>query len=214
VDETVSRSLIAFVLAGVVACAVPDDPAHLGGYPFTDAAGDIFHWPADRTPVRFWADPRGNMNELVQNAIAVWQRQFMYGEFTGVIVSDSAHADVIFTWFDSVPPTVPPDNGAPVKACGGMTNTDSIGADSVIHGAFQSTIQILHVGATAGQTEACVRRTTIHEMGHALGILNDLAPDSTDIMYFTPLVPVPSAADRTTMQILYHTTPNLFPPVR
>ncbi|HEY6783931.1 MAG TPA: hypothetical protein VI159_03215, partial [Gemmatimonadales bacterium] len=78
-------------------------------------SGDIFHWPANRLPVRFWADPRGNMNALVQNAIDVWQNQFMYGEFTGVIVSDSAHADVQFTWADSVPPTTAPDNGPPSR---------------------------------------------------------------------------------------------------
>lgn len=196
----------------LVACTVPDNPDHSGGYDFSDLSGDIFHWPGDRLPVRFWADPRGNMSALVQNAIDVWQDQFMYGEFTGVIVSDSAHADVQIIWADSVPPAVAPDNGPPVKACGGLTQDDSV-AGNRIYGAFHSSITILMAGATAGQVEACVRRTVVHEMGHALGILTE-APDSTDIMYFTPLVPVPSVADRTTMQMLYHTAPTLLPPVR
>ena len=207
------RWLIAAVPA-LVACTVPDAPSHLGGYPFAHVSGGIFHWPANRLPVRFWADPRGNMNALVQNAIDVWQDQFMYGEFTGVLVSDSALADVQFTWSDSVPPAVAADPGPPVKACGGNTQPDSTDANGQIWGAFHSGITILLVGATPGQVEACVRRTVIHEMGHGLGILNDNAPDSTDIMYFTPLVPVPSAADRTTIQTLYHTTPNWLPPVR
>lgn len=201
------------VAVALVACTVPDAPDHSGSYSFSNISGDIFHWPANRLPVRFWADPRGNMNALVQNAIDVWQNQFMYGEFTGVIVSDSAHADVQFIWADSVPPATAPDDGPPVKACGGLTQNDSV-AGNQIYGAFQSSITILMAGATAGQVEACVRRTVIHEMGHSLGILNDNAPDSTDIMYFTPLVPVPSAADRTTMQVLYHTAPTLLPPVR
>jgi len=205
--------LLVVALVVIAACILPDDPAHLGGYPFTDISGNIFHWPGDRLPVRFWVDPHGNMNALVQNAIDVWQDQFMYGEFTGVIVSDSAHADVQFTWGDSVPPAVAPDSGPPVKACGGLSSYDSISSGH-LYGAWQSNITILHVGATPGQVEACVRRTVIHEMGHTLGILNDGAPDSTDIMYFTPLVPIPSAADRTTMQILYHTTPNVAPPNR
>lgn len=206
------RRLLAMALV-VVACNLPDDPQHIGGYPTTDISGDIFRWPADRVPVRFWVDPRGNMNALVRNAIDVWQDQFMYGEFTGVITADSAHADVQFTWADSVPPAVTPDPGAPVKACGGLSSYDSI-SNGQMYGPWQSSITILHVGATAGQVEACVRRTVIHEMGHTLGILNDNAPDSTDIMYFTPLVSLPSAADRTTMQILYHTTPNVLPSVR
>ena len=200
----------------LAACTTPDSPAHLGGYFFDttgDGKGDTFRWPADRMPVRFWADPRGNMNALVQRAIGAWQEQFLYGEFTGTMVPDSAHADVIFFWADSVPPAAPPDPGPPVKACGGLTQTDSV-SNGRVYGAFRSGINILFVGATPGQVEACVQRTVIHEMGHALGILNDDAPDSADIMYFTPLVSLPSAADRTTMQILYHSTPTLLPPAR
>lgn len=207
---------LGIVAVALVACMVPDAPDHSGGYPFDsngDGTGDVFHWPGDRLPVRFWVDPRGNMNELVQNAIDVWQDQFMYGEFTGVITSDSAHADAQFTWADSVPPSVPPDPGAPVKACGGLTSYDSI-SNGRFYGALRSNITILHGGATAGQVEACVRRTVIHEMGHTLGILNDGTTDSTSINYFTPLVKTPSARDRTTVQILYHTTPTLQPPIR
>ena len=121
------------------------------------------------------------MNALVQNAIDVWQRQFMYGEFTGVITTDSAHADVQIIWADSVPPAVAPDPGPPVKACGGLTTYDST-SNGRFYGAFHSNISILVAGATPGQVEACVRRTVIHEMGHDLGILSDQATDSTDIM--------------------------------
>jgi len=154
------------------------------------------------------------MNALVQNAIDVWQDELIYGEFTGVIVSDSAHADVQFTWSGAVPATVPPDPGPPALACGGLTQNDSIGAtDHRIHGALHSSISLLTGSFTPGQVEACVRRTVIHEMAHTLGIL-DHSGDSTDIMYFTPLVPLPSRADRTTMQVLYHTTPTILPPVR
>lgn len=209
--------LLAMALGALVACNVPDDPTHLGAYHFDsagDGTGDVFHWPGNRLPVRFWVDPRGNMGALVQNAIDVWQDQFMYGEFTGVIVSDSAHADVQVVWANVVPPAATPDPGPPVKACGGETQNDSISGGR-IWGALHSSITILTgVSATEGQVEACVQRTVIHELGHDLGILNDDAPDSTDIMYFTPLVPAPSPADRVTVQVLYHTTPTLLPPVR
>ena len=212
------RRLVALALgaAAAAACAVPDAPSHTGGYAFDsngDSTGYVFHWPGSRLPVRFWAEPRGDLPALVQRGIGVWQDQFLYGEFTGTMVADSTHADVIFTWSDSVPPAVPPDPGPPVKACGGLTETDSL-VGNQIAGAFHSSITILHVGATAGQVEACVRRTVIHELGHDLGILSDDAPDSTDIMYFTPYVSLPSAADRTTMQVLYHTAPTLLPPAR
>jgi len=210
-----TRRLLALVLV-VAACTPPDAPSHAGGYAFDsdgNGQGYIFHWPGDRLPVRFWVDPRGDLRALVQRGIDVWQDQFVYGEFTGTVVSDSSHADVIVTWADSVPPSVPPDSGPPVRACGGLTQTDSL-VGNRIQGAFHSSITILIGGATPGQVEACVARTVIHELGHDLGILNDDAPDSTDIMYFTPYASVPSAADRATVQVLYHTTPNLLPPLR
>ena len=203
-------------LLALAGCTPPDAPAHAGAYYFDsngNGSGYVFHWPENRLPVRFWVDPRGNMQDLVSRAIGVWQDQFMYGEFTGTIVADSSHADVIVTWADSVPPTVAPDSGPPVRACGGLTSTDSL-VNNQIQGAFHSTLTILLGGATAGQVEACVQRTVIHELGHDLGILNDDAPDSTDIMYFTPYASLPAAADRTTMQVLYHTTPTLLPPNR
>ena len=155
---------VGLTLGLLVACTTPDSPSHEGGYPFDsngDGTGDVFHWPGNRLPVRFWVDPRGNMNALVQNAIEVWQKQFMYGEFTGVIVADSAHADAQFTWADSVPPAVTPDPGPPAKACGGLTSYDSI-SNGRFYGALRSDITVLHTGATAGQVEACVRRTVMH----------------------------------------------------
>lgn len=211
------RRAIGVALVLLAACTTPEAPSHTGAYPFDsngDGTGNVFRWPEDRLPVRFWADPRGNMNALVQNAIDVWQDQLIYGEFTGVIVSDSAHADVQIVWADTAAPTVPPDPGPPALACGGLTQNDSIGTtDHRIHGALHTSINLLVGSFTPGQVEACVRRTVIHEMGHTLGIL-DHSPGSADIMYVTPVVPLPSGADRTTMQILYHSTPNILPPLR
>lgn len=207
------RWLVALAL--VAACMDPDIPDHSLVYDFSDGNGHVFHWPADRLPVRFYADPRGNMAALVQRAIGVWQDQFLYGEFRGTMVADSNQADVIVFWSDSVPPDVPPNNGPPVKACGGLSQvaTDS-GADSLqLSGPIHSSVGVLINGSTPGQVEACVRRTVIHELGHALGIINP-SPDSVDIMYITPFANLPTQRDRETVQLLYHTVPNLRPAPR
>jgi predicted Zn-dependent protease len=207
------RWLVALAL--LAACMDPEIPDHSLVYDFSDGNGHIFRWPADRLPVRFYADPRGNMSALVQRAIGVWQAQFLYGEFRGTMVADSNQADVIVFWSDSVPPDVPPDNGTPVKACGGLSQvaTDS-GADSLqLAGPIHSSVSVLINGSTAGQVEACMRRTVIHELGHALGIIQE-SPNASDIMAVTPLASLPTQRDRETVQVLYHTVPNLRPAPR
>src|SRR5512143_3266156 len=92
---------IALAAAG---CTDPLVPSRAAIYPFADAFGDVFHWPADRLPVRIYADPRGDLSALVSRAVDLWARQLLYGELTVVMVADSNRADVIVRWADSVPP--------------------------------------------------------------------------------------------------------------
>jgi predicted Zn-dependent protease len=58
-----------------------------------------------------------------------------------------------------------------------------------------------------------MRRTVIHELGHALGIIQE-SPNASDIMAVTPLASLPTQRDRETVQVLYHTVPNLRPAPR
>jgi predicted Zn-dependent protease len=172
----------------------------------------VFHWPAARLPVRFYADPRGAMPTLVALGVASWQGQFLYGEFSGTVVSDSSHADVIVTWLSGVPADVPPDAGPAQDACAGATTDPT----AVFR---DSSANVLHValtpkaGFTDGQVAACLRRVVIHELGHALGLLRESTfPD--DMMNETPTVTAPSVRDRRTIEVLYHTGPTVAPPPR
>lgn len=195
----------------VAACTDPMVPSREPAYPF-DILGDVFHWPADRLPVRFYADPRGTLRTLVAHAVDTWERQFLYGEFRGVMVTDSNTADVIVTWADSVPPDATPDPGPAVNACGGLTQGFLDSAGTAFDGPFHSQLTVL-TGAvfTPGQVQACVQRTTIHELGHTLGLFQESA-DPRDIMASPPSVSLPSAADRRTVETLYHTPTTLGPP--
>jgi predicted Zn-dependent protease len=208
-----ARALVA-ALAGALAAACTDPmvPSHAPAYPF-DAFGEVFHWPADRLPVRFYADPRGTLRTLVAHAVDSWERQFLYGEFRGVMVNDSNAADVIVIWADSVPPDATPDNGPAVNACGGLTQGFLDSTGMAFDGPFHTQLTVL-TGAvfTPGQVQACMRRTTIHELGHTLGLFQE-SPDSVhDIMAAPPRVNLPSAGDRRTVETLYHTAPTLGPP--
>lgn len=204
------RILVGSFLAA--ACTEPVAPFRSPRYPFTGKFGDVFHWPADRLPVRVYPDARGDLRALAANAIGLWERQFLYGEFRGVIVNDSNTADVIVRWTDSVPPATEPDPGPPVPACGGVTQLiiDSTGV--ALAGPLEIEITIFAGTVfTDGQVEACVRRTTVHELAHALGLFQH-AIDTLAIMFATPLVNEPAPIDQRTVQVLYHTPSTLAPP--
>ena len=206
------RLIIGAVL--LVACSEPTAPGRTAWYSF-DFAGDVFRWPESRVPVRYYADTRSNMRDLVERAIGTWEDQVLYGEFSGEMVNDSTVADVIVTWFDSVPPNVPPpDNGPPVFACDGVTTLQLDSTGTALAEPIHTQIRITTAQVyTAAQVAACLRRVTIHELGHTLGLLQE-SPDQQDIMYSTVQVSAPSARDRQTVQVLYHTAPTIAPAPR
>lgn len=207
------KRIAAVALGLFAACGDPTAAPHAASYAF-DFGGDIFHWPADRLPVRFFADTRGHMRALVERALDTWEGQFLYGEFRAVLVDDSTAADVIVLWADSIPPDVPPDTGTPVFACDGLTTFvfDSTGVG--LAGPVHAEVGInLGQTFTAGQVAACVRRISIHEVGHTIGLLGH-SPSPADIMWASDTTALPSEGDRRTVEVLYHTAPNITPPPR
>jgi predicted Zn-dependent protease len=168
----------------------------------------VFHWPADRIPVRFYAQPSGNLPYLTERASGVWASMFLYDEFAGQLVSDSAAADVIVL-ADSAPDVVP-DTGPPVFACTGVTLYPPVDSTNRLTGRLHVQLTVLS-GYTAAQVAACLRRTTIHEIGHALGLLQH-SPNAGDIMHGPPVVDLPSEQDRRTVERLYHTPATVLPP--
>jgi len=176
-----------------------------------DAAGDMFHWPADRIPVRYFVDPRGALPRLVHNGLSAWQDQFLYGEFRAVVVADSTAADVIMRWQDSVPADVPPDTAGALGACDGVT-TYVLDSTKTMTGPEHVSLRV-RLGYTLPQIAECFRRVVTHELGHSLGILSH-SPATTDLMYGTPAIERPTERDRNTAQVLYHTAPTIFPPPR
>jgi predicted Zn-dependent protease len=202
---------IALTAALLLACGEPTLPSRQAAYGFADGFGEVFRWPNDRIPVRFYADTRGAMPDLVARAIAVWEDQFLYGEFDGVLTQDSAAADVIVVWSGTVPPDVPPDPGAPVNACTGFTRLVINSATNALDSAIVITAQSLAGSATDAQRAACFVRVVTHEVGHSLGLL-DHSAQAGDLMAAQPVVDTPTARDRVTVEVLYHTPPTIGPP--
>lgn len=204
-----NRKLAVGVFVGTaLACSDIATPSRTPRY-LSDVGTGVFHWPAERLPVRYYATTQGTMATLVRNGLLAWERQFLYGEFSGVLVADSNNADVIVLWRDSVPPDVPPDTAGAVGACGGVT-TIVVDSANVITGPIRVEVSVT-AGYSLAQLAACTRRVAAHELGHTLGIFTH-SPATGDLMYGAPSVETPSARDRATVEVLYHTTPTIGPP--
>ena len=163
-----------------------------------------YHWPREELPVRGWVQDTFNFAAHTQAAIDTWKRAFLYREFDGEIVSDSANADVI------VRAGFPDGDGirqkltlrSRITECEALTELD---LDFV----FQRLELPVHVfvaprfSPTLPETQRCFGIVMIHEIGHALGIFRH-SPSDGDIMYFAPIVDSLSERDRQTAEVLYH----------
>jgi hypothetical protein len=158
-----------------------------------------FHWAKDDLPVRFWAEDIYDLGAHTQSAIDTWKSAFLYREFDGIMVADSADADVVVrAGF--------PDGGGILRTriteCEALTELD-LDTES-----RELTLPI-HVFVAPRfdpelpATKACFGVAMIHEVGHSIGIFRH-SPNQGDIMYFSPAVTGTSERDRQTAEVLYH----------
>jgi hypothetical protein len=166
-----------------------------------------FHWGPDELPVRVWVEDAAGLPGHMANAIEVWESAFLYREFRAALVSDSVGADVIVL------------AGAPVAArrttrlhsalapeCTGATDLDV----DVENRQLRLPIRVFVASSLPGDPgiERCLALTSIHELGHALGIFAH-SSDPEDLMFADPEVERPSARDVRTAEAAYHTPPTL-----
>jgi predicted Zn-dependent protease len=200
--------LLALSLSGCASLDAPERPEpYEFSYRIPNGFVAVFHWPMAALPVRVWAEPSGDLPGDVVNALRLWEQAAIYGEFRGVLVADSAQADVIVRIGE--PETPGP---SAVLACSSGTEW-GINLDTSIALPFRTTIR-RRAGASTSDVAACLRVLVAHELGHALGLIPE-SDDPADLMYGLPTVPAPSARDRATFTTLYHTAPTVrLPPGR
>ena len=212
------RRLGLWIAAGslLVACADIAEPSRGNAYEWrrivTTASGVdtlSFHWGGADLPVRFWAEDSLNVPALVQQGIERWEAVFLYGEFSGTLVSDSTAADVI------VRVGIAPKGGfsitrlarALAPECQGATDIELSAAGDQILRPIRIYVDPRFAPGSPG-IEECMALTTTHEIGHALGIFTH-SPDPADLMYADPVASTISRRDRSTAELAYHTTPTL-----
>ena len=174
----------------------------------------VFHWPADRMPVRFYAEPTGDLRTNVLAGLTTWVNGFRCQEASFQMVGDSGAADVIVHQVAVLPPvasrafTLAADSAG---ACGGRTD-GYFDSTLTLTGPVRSYIVPIALGDSVALA-GCYRMVTTHEIGHALGILAH-STSPADLMYTTPRRSSLSPDDRYTLQKLYHRTPTIRPAPR
>ena len=193
--------LIALTLV-LAACDAPTIPARDAFYEFTLPDPPlVFHWPAGSS-VRIFvaggsdAARADALSDAAAHAADAWNDVALFGEFD---VSETP--DVLRC-----------------SAIGGRAVTtfcpDPEGTRLMIfplrNGGAGRTRFVINISA-AVVDDAELRRLVTHEVGHALGLWNHPAPTSfpESVMLSVPSTDVPTAIDRATVQVLYHTAPNV-----
>lgn len=201
-----ARSNILLALSAAVAaggCGDISNPSRSNFYDWRLVVGIdslTFHWPEDHT-VRVWVQDTLSMPANTQAGIDTWKRQFLYQEFDAVLVPDSATADVL------VGVTIPPAAarairlGSMAPECTGDTTFPPLVGSTIVL-PFHIRVVPRTLDPEGPATQACLRLTVTHELGHAMGLFKH-SPDPNDLMAPDP-VSGPTARDRNTVQQLYH----------
>jgi predicted Zn-dependent protease len=164
-----------------------------------------FHWDRSELPVRVWVEDSDDLPDHIARAIDVWEAAFLYREFEATVVSDSTTADVIVLGGTPGNPTprMKRLHSAMAPECAGATDLEVDVANTELRLPIRVFIDPRSLPDDPGM-EPCLALTSIHEMGHALGIFAH-SPDPEDIMYADPEVELPSGRDRRTVETVYHT---------
>jgi hypothetical protein len=218
------KKLIMIAVALFAACDTPTVPERflrdVYDFRLLTPAPVTLRWPTGST-VRLFIVPDDDaartqyLRDAVTHGIEVWNGAALYGEVTLVETSSLQEADVVVEYSHVVSPVelanCSPSGGIAVTTfC--LTSDGANLRPFPLTGGGESGVKfVLTVRVTLQMTDVDVRRLVTHELGHVLGIAQH-SRLSTDLLYDgTLVVDQPSPRDRATLQMLYHTVPDITP---
>lgn len=168
-----------------------------------------FRWEAEELPVRFWVQDTLDLRRRTTDAIAAWRAQVLYGEVSGVLVSDSTGADVLVFGRSAPGGGIAGLRLERARGCQGATDVDIDVPARLVTLPMRVYVQPF-LSSPTEELERCLDITTTHEVGHALGIFTH-APGAEELMNADPEVAGPSELDRATIERMSHAQRTLRP---
>lgn len=171
-----------------------------------------FHWPREMLPVKIWVASDDPLYPAVVKAIDTWENSFLYGEFRAELVGSASDADIVVRNEMSPPKLVGQLRiAAMADECRGETTFVADIASETLTLPFEVYVWS-RVASDDPNLQVCYELTTLHEIGHALGLFaHSTSPD--DLMYADPTRNSLSERDRATAEAAYH-LPATVRPVR
>ena len=219
------NSLILTALCTAAACDSPTVPERflrdVYDFRLITPSPQVLRWPTG-TKVRVFTvtDQNGTIDQYLQDAVPhgveVWNTAALYGEVELEQVDDVASADVVVMYSLSTSPLdlsgCPPGGGnAYTTFC--LTPDQEHLRVFPLSGGGTSSVKFVVTVRTSSATDATtVRRLVAHELGHVLGIAQH-SPKQTDLMWGGTTLQRDDAspADRSTLQVLYHSRADITP---
>lgn len=179
----------------------------------------IMRWP-NGSRIRVFLQPAAdaNHNSALQSAlrhtIYTWEAAALYGDFRIQQVVAPEEADVILTLSGADLPvstsSCPPGGAAAYTTFCLESSRDRLAVFPLRNGMPGSVRFLVTVRAAEAADAARLRALVAHEFGHVLGLAQH-SPNVADLMYRDPARDLPNARDRTALQVLYATPPDIVP---
>jgi len=183
----------------------------------------VYRWPTGHT-IRVFiaagADPARLTilrDSVFLPAATAWESAVLYREFSFALSERVEDADVVLAWSDAELPIdvtgCPPPTGAVAVTvfCPGEEPGRLLPFPMKPPDTATSRVRMLVVirGVEVSNPPSA-RNFGAHELGHVLGIGRH-SSNREDVMFGYPTTYRPTRADRATIRLLYHTTPDLIP---
>lgn len=180
-----------------------------------------FRWETNST-VSFFvvADPGSaertqDLRDAVMHGIEVWNTATLYGEVELIEAGSLEDADVVVEYSHVASPlelsSCTPSGGLAVTTFCLTSDGSNLRPFPFASGGSSRAKFVVTVRVTQQTSALDVRRLVTHEIGHVLGI-GQHSGKQTDLMFGGALSrDDPSPADRATLQVLYHTRPDITP---